>query len=106
MAGANLKVNKKRCILKTNGTIVNIEHKGLECPTLITVEYVVNSNIYSIRESVKLKSELIKLWIIPIGQRQVPVLPNVGIGAVVEVSYNPNKPTEAFITDNIGIINC
>ncbi len=106
MVGVILKTNKSQCTSMTKGNIVNLENKGLNFPTLITVEYVVNSNTYRITESLKLKSETIKLWFIPIGQRKIPVLPKVAVGEMVVVNYNPNEPTEAYLADNIGIANC
>ena len=101
-----MRINKSQCTSKTNGNIVNVENKGLNFPTLITVEYVVNSSTYRITESLKLKTKTIKLGFIPIGQRKIPVLPVVAIGEMVAVNYNPNQPTEAYLADNIGIVNC
>ena len=86
-------MNKSQCSEKTIGTIIKIENKGLNFPTLITVEYIVNSTTYHIKESLKLKNKAIKLWIIPIGQKKVPVIQGVSLGKTVSVNYNPIIPS-------------
>ena len=35
-------IHKKRCTAETDGTVMNIQDKGSDCPTVITVEYEVS----------------------------------------------------------------
>ena len=91
---------------RTTGVIVERKNKGLDFPTLITVEYVVNEHIYHITESVKYKVETIKLCGIPIGQKKVSILPATTVGTQLTVVYNPDAPQNACIADNRGNLNC
>ena len=97
---------KKRCTLLADGKIIAKKNRGLDFPTSITVEYMVNGITYQITESVKLKSKIIKLCILPIGQERFPRLPSIAVGSHVKVCYNPNNPKEAYLKDNVGIMNC
>ncbi len=98
-------VRKSRCTETTDGIINNVKLKGQDFPTVITVEYVVEEKCYHIQESVKLKSEIIKLGFLPIGQRKSPRLGDTSVGRAVRVIYNPNNPEEAYLPENIGHIN-
>lgn len=100
----------KLCTSITTGKVTQLTDKGLDKPTMITVSYNVNGNDYEITESLKLKSKMIKIGFIPIGQEKIPMIKyRTGVevikGAEVKVNYNPNTPSMAYITDNIGIIN-
>ncbi|BAH08101.1 hypothetical protein [Clostridium kluyveri] len=99
---------KKRalCTQVTNGIVTKVKNKGLDFSTIITVCYIVDSVTYQISESLKLKSKIIRWGIIPVGQKKYPVIPEISEGSTVRVNYNLANPAEAFITDNIGIINC
>ncbi len=99
---------KKRalCTQVTNGIVTKLKSKGLDFPTIITVRYTVNSVTYEISESIKLKSKIIKIGFIPVGQKKYPVMPETSEGSTARVNYNPANPAEAFLTDNIGIMNC
>lgn len=79
--------------------------KGQDFPTMISVEYQVVGNTYVVTESLKLKSEKIKLGFFPIGQKRVPVMGKTAVGSSATVNYNPSNPAEAFITHNIGKAN-
>ncbi len=100
-----MRIKKDNCTAKINGTITKKVRKGLEYPTMITVEYQVDGYNFEITESIKLRSEIIKLGFIPIGQKNYPVMGDTTVGNVTQVSYNPNNPREAYITYNIGIRN-
>ena len=91
---------------KTIGKVIFLKSKGLNSPIIITVEYLVNCISYSIKKTMKLKSEPIKLGAIPIGQRKVPIIGKVRIGSSVYVKYDLNNPTKALIEGNDGFINC
>lgn len=91
---------------KTIGKVIFLKSKGLNSPIIITVEYLVNGISYSIKKTMKLKSEPIKLGAIPIGQRKVPIIGKVKIGSSVYVKYDLNNPAKALIEGNDGFINC
>lgn len=98
-------MNTTICSLETVGKITNLKIKGQDFPTVITVSYTVDSEVYSITESVKLKSEKIKIGFLPIGQKRVPILGSTRVGSTVRVKYNPQNPQEAFLPDNVGKAN-
>ena len=83
-----MRVNKKRCVATVDGKIIQKKNRGLDFPTLITVEYEINNNVYRVTESLKLKSRAIKLWVFPIGQMKYPGLPNTDVGTFAKVCYN------------------
>ena len=101
-----MKVNKANCTQTVDGRVKEIKVKGQDFPTMITVEYQVAGNNYTVTESVKLKSVKTKLGFLPIGQKKAPVMGNTAVGSLATVSYNPSNPAESFITHNIGRMNC
>lgn len=100
------KRKRKLCTEMTDGIIIQMKANGPDRPTVITVRYIVDTVSYEIKDNLKLKSSLIKLGPAPVGQRKTPVIPATGVGSTVRVSYNPDKPAMAYLTDNIGIMNC
>ena len=100
-----MKKANSNCTAITSGTVVNIKVKGLDFPTMISVSYTVNGSTYELTESIKLKSEKIKLGFLTIGQKRVAIMGNTTIGSIVRVNYNPDNPAEAYLTDNIGKAN-
>ena len=68
----------------------------------IRVSYVVDGVRYELIESVKLRSRVIKIGPIPIGQEQVPKLPTTEVGEAVTVCYDPENPSRACLRDNEG----
>lgn len=44
-----------------NGVVVDLKIKGIDSPTIVTVEYEIEGVKYTIKETLKLKSEVIKL---------------------------------------------
>ena len=75
-------------------------------------EFEMNSDVYpsNMDEALKLKSKAIKIGFLPIGQKKISVIEHrTGVevikGCEVKVNYNPNTPSMAYITDNIGIVN-
>lgn len=93
------------CTTEVTGTVKEVKVKGQDFPTIITVSYSVNEHAYEISESIKLKSQPIKLGFLTVGQKRVPVLGNTSVGSAVRVMYNPNNPAEAYLPDNVGIAN-
>jgi hypothetical protein len=102
-----MKKNKlnENCTAQTTGSVKSVKTKGQDFPTIITVTYDVNGYSYEVSESIKLKSEPIKLGFLTVGQKRVLQLGNTSVGSAVRVMYNPNNPGEAFLPDNTGIAN-
>lgn len=100
-----MKIKKENCIFCIDGIVISLQSKGLDFPTLLTVRYEVNSERFEITESIKLRSEKIKLGFLTIGQKKVAMLPDVAIGSTLRVQYNPSNPAEAFLPDNTGKVN-
>lgn len=98
-------LNKRKCTTLTMGTIVDLRVKGIDSPTIITVEYTAAGRTYEIKESIKLRREPIKLGRLPIGQRGVPVLGDTRVGSQVRVLFNPADPSKAYLLDNEGHVN-
>ena len=94
--------NKTKYDSSVIGTVTEVKARGLDFPTMITVEYFVDGRIYSINESIKLKSKAIKLGFIPIGQERVPVMGDTRVGAKAEVLYCSSNPSDAVIKENQG----
>lgn len=100
-----MKVKKANCTQTVEGRVKELKNKGMDFPTLISVEYEVDGKIYVVTESIKLKSEWIKLGFLPVGQKRIPVMGATSVGSPAIISYNPNNPAEAFLTHNIGWAN-
>ena len=101
-----MRVNKANCTQIVIGRIKDKKVKGLDFPTIIWVEYQVDGKTYVLKDTIKYKVELIKIGFLPIGQRNYAKMGDTRVGSLARVSYNPYNPSEAFLTDNIGIINC
>ena len=100
-----MKIKKSNCTETTQGIIKGLKSKGMDFPTMVTVEYQVNGVNYEVVESLKLKSEVIKFVFLPIGQNRVPTMGDTRVGSAAQVNYNPMNPKEAFITKNTGKAN-
>lgn len=85
---------------KTEGIITKFRLRGVDSSSVITVAYEVSGVAYSVTESVRMKSEVIRLGPVPIGQRQVPVMGAVAEGTKVTVIYDPKDPQKAVIVEN------
>lgn len=90
------------CTETTSGYIKKLKSNGLDFPTMITVEYCVNGIHYKITEPLRYKKELIKFCNFPIGQKHIPTIGNTSIGEKVDIKYNPFKPEESFILQNVS----
>lgn len=99
--------NRKKRIYsgKTEGRIDKIYSRGLEYPTVMVVTYFVDGIEYHIKETVKVKSEMIKMGSIPIGQRKAYRMGNLSVGSYVTVQYDLQKPKNAIIPENDGIMD-
>lgn len=90
---------------ETLGKVIKITSKGIDSSTIVEVEYQVNNENYIIKESLKLKSETIKIGIIPIGQRKKPKV-NCKVGDTITIEYDENNPDKGHIKGNDGMMNC
>ena len=90
---------KKKCTSAATGRVIKCQSLGLDSPTLVYVEYCVDSKTYIIKEYLKLKIEVDGLI-----QRKSPVLGDVKSGTKVRVLYNPANPKKAYLPDNEGHI--
>lgn len=100
-----MKINMTNCTHCVEGTIDQLVIKGQDFPTVMVVHYAVGGYSFELRESVKLKSEKIKLGFLTVGQKRVPALGNTSVGSKVRVLYNPDDPAEAYLPDNLGKAN-
>ncbi len=91
-----------RCTASVLGTVTSLSRKGIDRPTIVTVEYQANGQLWHVSESLKLRSEAIRIGKIPIGQRKTPVLGRVEIGDTLPVRYCPEAPSIALIEGNEG----
>lgn len=99
-----------KCTARAVGTIHSLGKRGMDFPTTVVVSYMVAGRQFEISETLKLKSQAIRLGFLPVGQRKSPVLRTIdgqlpGVGGQVSVSYDPADPQNAFLTDNSGRIN-
>lgn len=100
----NRKRKKNNYMGITQGRVMRIVHKGLDHPCVIYVQYNVNGIDYEIKETAKMKSELIKIAGIPVGQRKTFVLGIVKEGDLLEIHYDEIRPEKAIIWGNDGVV--
>ena len=96
------KRNRKKCTMETIGTIIDTKYKGADYPTILTVQYTVNNEKYIIKETAKMKSSAIYAGKLCVGQKKCPKIGDITLNTKVKVMYNPNKPSMAYLADNIG----
>ena len=99
-------MKKKNCTKTCTGIIKEIRVKGLEFPTLIIVKYEVDGNSYEIKEQLVFKpTKVVKLLFIPIGHYTKSLIEiktgvKAEVGNKINVRYNPDNPSEAYLPDN------
>lgn len=98
------KTSEKQIMKETYGKVTDLRRKGIDFPTVVTVQYSVGEKTFTIKESLKLKSELIKIGSLPIGQRKTPKV-NCNAGDTVTIIYPENKPGKGHIKNNDGFVN-
>lgn len=86
------------------GTVVRFRMGGIDRPSSVCVRYEVDGRTYECRETVKLKSELIKIGPVPIGQRKRGKIAT-RVGSKVRVAYLPSDPSKAILAGNAGLMN-
>ncbi len=88
----------------TEGRVLKIVDKGLDYPWVIHVSYNVGDMEYMIKETAKVKSEVIKVGKMPVGQRKTFVIGPLAVGDTVTVKYDEKNPGRAIIAGNEGVV--
>jgi len=97
-----LSINKERCTAKKYGKIIKRDFtEGLPVPKTITVEYIVDRVTYRITEPIRYKTVVILHENFPLFRRRIPCMSDFKLRSPAVVSYNPDNPSEAYITDNV-----
>lgn len=86
------------------GTVEKIRPGGPDHPDVLYVSYSVKGVQYQVKETLKLKSEFIKLGGIPIGQRKTYKMGKLAKGDMVTVQYDEKEPSRAIILGNDGMV--
>ena len=60
LAAQRRKNKAARCTASVLGTVTNLSRKGIDRPTVVTVEYQANGQLWHVSESLKLRSEAIR----------------------------------------------
>ena len=89
---------------ETVGLVRELKIRGSEYPTVVVVDYIVDGKEYSLKESMKMKRETIKLGFLPIGQKKVPAIRCEKNTSVI-IEYEENNPKKAHIKGNDGRVN-
>ena len=105
-------MNKDKCTKEGNGIIKELKIKGLDFPSVITVEYEVNGSIYELKENLVFKrNKTIKLGFIPVGYKTKSLIElrtgvPATVGNQVKVKYDEENPRKAYLPDNDSKITC
>ena len=89
---------------RTTGQVEKILSRGLDHPWVIVVRYTVDGREYRVKETAKIKNRAIKLGKIPIGQRKSFVLGPIEVGSPLTICYDPQRPQNALILGNDGVL--
>ena len=81
---------------QTKGSIIKIINTGDE--VTVTVKYVVDHHLYTIKETVVMK-KVKKLGFIPT-KKKVPSIGTLRAGHEVNVCYDEENPEKAYLLDN------
>ena len=96
---------RRLCTKETEGVITQVKFRGGDNPTSVEVEYSVGETVFRLRDTVKYRSEWIRIGRFPVGQRKIPKI-RPAAGNCVRVRYNPEKPGQAYLPENTGWMNC
>lgn len=86
------------------GTVTWIRPGGIDHPSVIHAVYRVNGKEYQIKETAKLKSRMIKVGKIPVGQKKSFVMGAVAQGDEIWIRYDERRPERAIICGNDGVV--
>ena len=89
---------------ETVGTVVRFRRGGIDRPASVCVRYEVDGQIYECCETVKLRSEPIKIGHVTIGQRKTAKIAT-RVGGQVRVAFLPSDPSKAILADSTGLLN-
>ena len=96
---------KKAYAGRTVGRVVRIKPGVGHQPSVLFVSYQVDGNQYEISETIKLKSQAIRFYGIPIGQHKTWRLGPLQEGDPVTIQYHCENPGFALIAGNDGFVN-
>ncbi len=89
---------------ETLGKVVEYKVGGLDCATVVKVQYCVDGEVFTIRETLKVKNKIIKLGFLPIGH-ETTFKVKCKLGDTVTVIYDERKPHKGHIKGNDGLQN-
>lgn len=92
---------KSRCTGSTIGCVKAIYPEVNGVPSAILAEYIVNGITHIAFEYIATANKQKKNGFFGRKRENVSALKNICVGSQVSISYNPNNPDEAFLTDNI-----
>ena len=99
-------MNEKKCNKECDGIINEMIIKGIDFPSIISVEYKVNGKIYILKENLVMKKEKnIMLGFIPVGystKSQIELMTGIKpvAGNKVRVKYEESNPNNAYLINN------
>lgn len=99
-------MKKKNCDKECMGIVKNIEIKGMDFPSVLTIQYEVKGKEYEIKEKMVMKvSEKKKVAFITLGYKTKSLIEirtgiPLNVGSEVKVKYCSSDPSIAFLPDN------
>ena len=99
------KKKKQKYTLLVKAQVADIIRKGSDFPDVVCAVYSVNGKQYTVKETLKLKSEAIKIAGVPIGTKKIYVLGSIKKGDTVTVRCDERDPSKAIIDGNDGFVN-
>lgn len=96
-------VRRSRCTEVCNGTVVG-RKKIADKSYMVTVDYTVNGTKYRIKEVSRRRYRHLNLGVVSIRLNKVYSQPDMLYTTSVIVMYNPEKPSEACIRGNVGML--
>ncbi len=97
------KYQKEKCTFETTGVVIKKRWNG--DVWFLTAEYIVDGITYKKTEQMRYQKENIhKIGKIPIGMRSSAPLGALKEGDSVRIKYNPQKPKQAYMPDNEGLL--
>lgn len=101
-------MNQKKCDKECVGIIRELKIKGLDFPTVISVEYTVDGKKYVLNENLIMKRDKkYVLGFIPIRYTTKSLIElRTGVKAIagnnVKIKYDSSNPQNAYLVDNVG----
>ncbi len=93
---------KKKNTAVVTGIIEMLDPGDSDRPASVSVSYVVDEKEYTVTETVKMKSQPIKVGKTTVGKRVRPAQAWVKVGAEIRVEYDSADPSKGRIPANKG----